>query len=106
MNPHRIPSPALTALTPARTRVGASMGGPRLCALRMRLARAARVEPGNGLPGEWIERALRDAESLAATTQFPELFLPALAEEKLAETRRWIERQNALRERTALAFAA
>lgn len=82
------------------------MGGPRLRALRMRIARAARVESGGGLTGEWIERALRDAESIAATTPFPELFLPALAEEKLAETRKWLERQEAVRERTAFAFAA
>lgn len=52
-----------------------------------------------------VRQAVGDADSLAATTPFPALFLPSLAEEKVRSAQFWSIRQKAIRERT-LAFAA
>jgi len=48
-----------------------------------------------------FRRAANDALSLAWVTPFPLLFLPALLEEKAAEARQRMERQDRVRERTA-----
>ena len=58
------------------------------------------------LPASLLERAIADAWSLAALTPFPQLFLPALAEEKITEASAWFARQRILRESHTISFAA
>jgi hypothetical protein len=52
-----------------------------------------------------LRQAVREADALAATTPFPSLFLPALAEEKVRSAVAWSRRQERIREQTR-AFAA
>lgn len=53
-------------------------------------------ELGTSLSPEWIQHALREADSLASLTPVPSLFWPELATEKLAAAQAWQERQNQL----------
>jgi len=53
-------------------------------------------EPGSE---HLIEQAVTDAEALAWSTPYPLLFLPALAEEKVAGARRWADHQRMVLER-------
>src|SRR6185436_14526669 len=50
------------------------------------------------LQAELVQRAVNEADALAATTGFPALFLPTLAEEKVASASRWQTKQRALRQ--------
>ena len=52
-----------------------------------------------------VRQAVEDAHSLASLTAFPHLLLPVLAEEKIQTVRFWIERQQAIRQRSTWAFA-
>ena len=52
-----------------------------------------------------IYQAVNEADSLAATTPFPALLLPALAEEKVRNASAWVAKQRAIRDET-LALAA
>jgi len=52
---------------------------------------------GGDLPEDLLVAALREAEALAGLTPFPELFLPALAEEKVCRLRDWWQRQQRIR---------
>lgn len=49
------------------------------------------------LPADLLMGALNEAEALASLTPFPELFLPALAEEKISGVRNWLNRQRQIR---------
>lgn len=49
------------------------------------------------LPADLLMGALNEAEALASLTPFPELFLPALAEEKILRVRTWLNRQQQIR---------
>ncbi len=64
------------------------------------------IELNGKLPSALFDRAMADAWSLAALTPFPRLFLPALADEKIAEATVWFVRQSQLREPSAISFAA
>ena len=57
------------------------------------------------LPADLLMGALNEAEALASLTPFPELFLPALAEEKVRAASNWQVRQRVIRGRP-LALAA
>ena len=46
-----------------------------------------------------IQQAVADAEALAWSTSYPMLFLPGLAEEKVAGARLWADRQRGVLER-------
>jgi hypothetical protein len=51
-------------------------------------------ELGNSVPGQLIDQAIFEAESLAWATSFPLLFLPALAEEKVLKAQKRAEHQR------------
>jgi hypothetical protein len=59
----------------------------------------------NNLNGQLLWQAVNEADALAATTAFPALVLPALAEEKVRHASLWAARQRLIRERP-IAFAA
>jgi len=52
---------------------------------------------GSDLPEDLLVAALREAEALAGLTPVPELFLPALIEEKVGKLREWWARQQHIR---------
>ena len=58
------------------------------------------------LPARLLDHTLIEAEAIAFTTPVPELVFPILAEEKLADARRWVERQQDVWDRSAVAFSA
>ncbi len=60
----------------------------------------------SGIPEAMVFHALNEANSLAALTPFPLLFLPVLAEEKLQAARVWAERQRRLLGGPEIALAA
>jgi uncharacterized Zn finger protein len=58
------------------------------------------AEEANGQISESLVRqALTEADALASSTQYPLLFLPVLAEEKISNARQWAGRQRAILER-------
>ncbi len=52
-----------------------------------------------------VRQMVSEADSLAATTGFPALFLPTLAEEKVLAASNWQLRQRAIRERSLVLAA-
>lgn len=54
---------------------------------------------GTLLP-QTIRQAVNEADSLAASTAFPALFLPALAEEKVQKAFQWHRKQHTIAGRT------
>lgn len=52
------------------------------------------------LHSKLIQQVINEADALAATTPFPALLLPALAEEKVRKASAWVVRQQAIREQT------
>jgi hypothetical protein len=59
----------------------------------------ARLAEENEISEEVIRRAMAEAEALACSTQFPLLFLPELAREKVLSARQWAGRQREILER-------
>jgi hypothetical protein len=57
------------------------------------------VEMQGGLSLAMVRRAVTQAEALAWSTSYPTLFLPVLAEEKVASARRWARYQHGVLER-------
>jgi len=53
-----------------------------------------------------LQLALTEAEALAWDTGFPQLFFPALAQEKARSVAAWSQRQQWIRNEPVLAFAA
>jgi hypothetical protein len=53
----------------------------------------------NNLSGQMLWQAVNEADALAATTAFPALVLPALAEEKVRHASLWAARQRLIRDR-------
>jgi len=80
-------------------------GFEKLNELKARLTSQLTAEVGGLLSAHTVRLAVNEADSLAATTQFPALFLPALAEEKVRTALAWQARQWAIHGQT-LAFAA
>ena len=76
----------------------------KLTKLKCRLA-ADLAHRFNNLNGQLLWQAVNEADALAATTPFPALVLPALAEEKVRHASLWAARQRLVRERT-IALAA
>jgi hypothetical protein len=54
---------------------------------------------------ELLRHAVNEAAALAATTSFPALFLPVLAEEKVFLASRWQRKQRVIQERSWLRAA-
>jgi len=77
----------------------------KLSELKAQLTSQFTAEAAGLLSPHAVELAVNEADSLAATTQFPALFLPELAEEKVRNALAWQARQWAIQGQT-LAFAA
>lgn len=77
----------------------------RLSELKQRLSAQLAAEYGDSIHPVLLRQAINEADSIAATTPFPGLFLPSLAEEKVRFAHAWSLRQRAIRERTH-SFAA
>jgi hypothetical protein len=60
---------------------------------------------GGVLRQERVRQAVNEADALAASTPFPALFLPALAEEKVMLASRWQARQRLMSHRAGLSAA-
>jgi hypothetical protein len=58
------------------------------------LAARLAVETEGGVSQQLVQQAMNEAEALAWTTQYPLLFLPELAEEKIRGARQWASRQQ------------
>jgi hypothetical protein len=56
-------------------------------------------EAGQEMPNRVVQQAAGDAEALAWSTPYPLLFLPVLMEEKVADARLWLDRQQDILER-------
>src|SRR5262245_23273776 len=52
------------------------------------------------LAPHFVRQVVNEASSLAATTPYPELFLPILAEEKVQKASAWAVRQRRIRQQT------
>ena len=77
----------------------------KLNQLKERLTEQFAVQYGNSISPMHLKLAVQEADSLAATTSFPSLFLPTLAEEKVQLAYAWSIRQRQIREQSSLAFA-
>lgn len=59
----------------------------------------ARLAEENDISERTVRQAIAEAEALACSTEFPLLFLPELAQEKVLSARRWSGRQREILER-------
>lgn len=77
----------------------------KLHELKERLSAQLVAKYGGSINHTLLRLAINEADSLAATTPFPSLFLPVLAEEKVQLADAWTRRQRAILEQTS-EFAA
>lgn len=77
----------------------------KLNELKERLSAQFIAEYGGAINQTLLRQAINEADALAATTPFPSLFLPTLAEEKVQLAYAWSSHQRAVREQS-LALAA
>lgn len=77
----------------------------RLNQLKERVTDQLSAQYGNSINPTLLKLAVQEADSLAATTSFPGLFLPTLAEEKVQSAYAWSNRQRHIRAQPSLAFA-
>lgn len=77
----------------------------KLSDLKDRITRRLASEYGDFLNHNLIRLAVQEADSLSATTPFPALFLPQLAEEKVRAASEWSQRQAAIRGHAAVLAA-
>ena len=76
----------------------------KLAALKDRLAVDLANQFGT-LNARLVRQVVNEADSLAATTPFPTLLLPVLAEEKVRNVSHWAARQQLIREQTLVLAA-
>jgi len=69
----------------------------QLVALKERIAANLAKEFAGTIEAALIRQIVTEAEALAATTPFPALLLPALAEEKAHNAAKWSVRQQIIR---------
>ena len=72
----------------------------QLVALKDRIAASLETEFAGTIGSRLIRQIVTEAEALAATTAFPALLLPALAEEKARNASKWAVRQQTIRNRS------
>lgn len=77
----------------------------KLVKIKEQVAAELASEFARVLSPQLIRLAVNEADSLAATTPFPALLLPALAEEKVRNASAWAARQQKIHDQT-LALAA
>jgi hypothetical protein len=93
-----------TGASPAPRRFPAKCSG-KLQALKDRVTSELSVQFNSVLDQRRLRQVINEADALAATTWFPALFLPDLAEEKVRAAANWQMRQRELFEHS-LALAA
>ena len=76
----------------------------KLAALKDRVASDLAGQFG-ALNSSLVRQVVNEADSLAATTPFPSLFLPVLAEEKVRAASQWAARQQLIHEQTLVLAA-
>lgn len=76
----------------------------KLAALKDRVVSDLTTQFG-ALNSGLVRQVVNEADSLAATTPFPSLFLPVLAEEKVRAASAWATRQQLIREQTLVLAA-
>lgn len=76
----------------------------KLSQLKERVTEKLFAEYGNSVSITLLKQAVQEADSIAATTNFPSLLLPTLAEEKVQLASAWSNRQKEIREQSQ-AFA-
>lgn len=76
-----------------------------LSELKERIAADLAEEFAGLLNARLVRQFVNEADSLAATTPFPALLLPALAEEKVRNASAWVARQQMIREQTLVPTA-
>jgi hypothetical protein len=69
----------------------------KIASLKEALLTVLLAEYAESVPPQLLAQALNEAEALASLTPHPALFLPALAQEKVAAASAWAERQRQLR---------
>jgi hypothetical protein len=72
----------------------------KLQELKERLSAQLAAEYGGSINSALLRQVINEADALAATTPFPSLFLPWLAEEKVQLAYAWSSRQRAIREQS------
>src|SRR5882757_7430605 len=75
-------------------------GFEKLNELKAQITSQLIAESGGALSAHTVRLAVNEADSLAATTPFPALFLPALAEEKVRNALAWQARQRVIHGQT------
>ncbi len=102
-NPFHEGKPSFIQLTPTRL---LSHEEKVLRALKETLVAQLKVAYAGLLDESLIRRAVNEADSLAALTPQPLLFLPELAIEKAAETLQWLNRQLDILDRSITVITA
>jgi hypothetical protein len=77
----------------------------KLSELKERVTEQLMGEYGNSVSATLLSHAVREADAIAATTLFPSLFLPVLAEEKVRSASAWSSRQRRIRQQTLMLAA-
>ena len=72
----------------------------QLVALKERIAANLKKEFAGTIRAQLIRQIVTEAEALAATTPYPALLLPALAEEKAHNAAKWVVRQQTIHNQT------
>ncbi len=76
----------------------------RLSELKERVTDQLRAEYGTSVSATLLKHSVQEADSIAATTLFPSLFLPTLAEERVQLASAWSNRHKQIRKQSQ-AFA-
>lgn len=82
--------------TSANFRRSMITGLEQLGALRERVVASLEQEFAGTIGSRFVRQIVNEATALAATTSFPTLLLPALAEEKARKASAWAARQHAM----------
>jgi hypothetical protein len=69
-------------------------------ALKELVTKQLAAQYGDSLSATLIRQAVQEADALAATTLFSDLFLPVLAEEKVQSAYAWRKRQERIHQET------
>lgn len=102
-NPFHEGSPSFIQLSPTRL---LSHEEEALRALKETIVAQLMTVYAGLLDESLVRRAVNEADSLAALTSAPLLFLPELAVEKTAETWQWLSRQLDILDRSVLVITA
>ena len=97
LTPRRDAQPHVAGAEIRRFAVNPSGQSNSLAALKERITASLEQEYAGTIARRLIRQVVNEAAALAATTSFPALLLPALAEEKARSASQWAARQQAIR---------